>query len=357
MEAAAAWERAGEALVGACRAETGGRLPDYVVSHAGETAFPRSFQLLGEGGTLTFFGASSGYWFSFMGKPGSVAPQEMLRRAGLRAGEAVLVYYGVGDAAEMIDRVGLEMIEAARAGGARIVVAALTDGQREFVQSLGFGDSVRGVVSIAELRQREGDDFEWPEYMPRLPDARRETAAFKEAVRAFQERTLKPFGAAVGRVLRSGDNPRGAPDLILERVGHDTLGVSTSLVKPFTGRVVYAEAMQGRRFTFYAPQVWTRQRRILMPTATIAGTHLCNAYEVTRMNEMLAAGLLDATEPTVVPWQALPEAHQAMWENRHQGATYLCNHALPATGLRSRNELFDAWAASSFPPIPEARHE
>jgi acrylyl-CoA reductase (NADPH)/3-hydroxypropionyl-CoA dehydratase/3-hydroxypropionyl-CoA synthetase len=165
-------------------------------------------------------------------------------------------------------------------------------------------------------------------------------------VRAFQERTTKPFGAAVGRVLRSADNPRGAPDLIIERAGHDALGVSTSLVKPFTGRIVYAEEMRGRRFTFYAPQVWTRQRRILMPTATIAGTHLCNAFEVARMNEMLAAGLLDATEPTVVGWPELPEAHQAMWENRHQGATYVCNHALPALGLRSRDELFEAWAAS-----------
>ncbi len=44
--------------------------------------------------------------------------------------------------------------------------------------------------------------------------------------------------------------------------------------------------------------------------------------------------------------EALPQAHQAMWENRHQGATYVCNHALPALGLRSRRELFEAWAAA-----------
>jgi acrylyl-CoA reductase (NADPH)/3-hydroxypropionyl-CoA dehydratase/3-hydroxypropionyl-CoA synthetase len=35
-----------------------------------------------------------------------------------------------------------------------------------------------------------------------------------------------------------------------------------------------------------------------------------------------------------------------MWENRHTGATYVCNHALPAPGLRSRDELFQAWAAA-----------
>ncbi|MDE2356384.1 MAG: enoyl-CoA hydratase/isomerase family protein, partial [Alphaproteobacteria bacterium] len=343
---ARAWEAAGEVLRETCRAQTDGRLPHYVVSHAGETAFPRSFQLLETGGTLTFFGASSGYWFSFMGKAGAAAPREMLRRAQLRPGESVLIYYGVEDGAELIDAVGLEMIEAARAAGARIAVAAQTNGQREFVQSLGFGDSVRGVVTLEELRRRDGAEFDWPAFLPRMPDAKREGAAFKESVRAFQERTTKPFGAAIGKVLRSADNPRGAPDVILERAGHDALGVSTALVKPFTGRVVYAEDMSGRRFTFYAPQVWTRQRRILMPSATIAGTHLCNAYEVARMNEMLAAGLLDATEPTVVPWSDLPKAHQAMWDNRHQGATYVCNHALPALGLRSRRELFEAWAGA-----------
>jgi acrylyl-CoA reductase (NADPH)/3-hydroxypropionyl-CoA dehydratase/3-hydroxypropionyl-CoA synthetase len=133
--------------------------------------------------------------------------------------------------------------------------------------------------------------------------------------------------------------------VVLERAGHDALGVSTSLVQPFTGRVVYVEEMAGRRYSFYAPQVWTRQRRILMPTARILGTHLCNAYEVARMNRMIDAGQLEVTPPTVVDWTELPAAHQAMWDNRHVGATYVCNHALPAAGLRSRDELYEAWAA------------
>ncbi len=344
----AAWERKGAPLVEACQAQLGGRLADYVVSHAGETAFPRSFQLLASGGTLTFYGASSGYWFSFAGKPGASRPDEMFRRAELRAGESLLLYYGTDGAVE--DPVGLECLEAARTAGARIVVATTTDAQREFLQSLGFGESVRGVVSIEEITRREGQDFEWPRHLPRLPNAKRETVAFKEAVRAFQERTIKPFGGAVGKLLRSAENPRGAPDIVVERAGHDALGVSTSLVKPFTGRVVYIEDLSNRRFTFYAPQVWMRQRRILMPTATIAGTHLSNAAEVVRMNEMLAAGLLSVTDPTMVPWHQLPAAHQAMWDNRHAGATYVCNHALPAAGLRSKEELFEAWAARAREP-------
>ena len=341
----AAWVAAGEPLLDEYRALNDGSLADYVVSHAGETAFPRSFQLLAEGGILAFYGASSGYHFTFAGKAGTSDATTMLRRAKLRGGEAVLLFYGP-NSTDLLDAAGLEMIEAARAAKARTVVATTTDGQREFLQSLGFEDAVAGIVSLEDLARRQGDQFAWPAAMPRLTPARDDIETFRAQVRDYQEKTLKPFGAAVGKLLRSPDNPRGSPDLIIERAGQDTLGVSTALVKPFTGRIVYAEDMAGRRYSFYAPQVWTRQRRILMPTAEIRGTHLCNAYEVTRMNDMIAAGLLDVTPPTVVPWEGLPEAHQSMWENRHSGATYVVNHALPALGLRGRDALLEGWAAA-----------
>ena len=343
-EATRAWEAAGEPLLAAYRALNGGRLADCVVSHAGETAFARSFQLLAEGGALAFYGASSGYHFSFVGKAGHATPEAMLAQAQAQAGESMLLYYGI-DGPALRDATGLAMLEALRAMGARTVVACASDAQREFVQSLGFEDALAGVVSLEDVQRRAGLAFHWPRSMPRLPDARGDTEAFKQAVRDFQEKTLKPFGNAVGAALRSPDNPRGAPDLVIERAGHDALGVSTALVKPYTGRVVYFESLAHRRYSFYAPQVWTRQRRILMPTARILGTHLCNAFEVTRMNDRIAAGLLAVTEPTVVPWAQLPQAHQAMWDNAHAGATYLVNHALPALGLRGRDALLERWAA------------
>jgi acrylyl-CoA reductase (NADPH)/3-hydroxypropionyl-CoA dehydratase/3-hydroxypropionyl-CoA synthetase len=348
-EAAQAWEAAGAPLVAEYKRLNNGKLADYAVSHAGETSFPRSFQLLAEGGKLAFYGASSGYHLSFMGKPGASTAEAMLQKAGARGGEAILIFYGPNSTA-LADETGLEMIEAARGIGARTVVVTSTDGQREFILSLGFEDAVAGVVSLEGIKRREGANFDWPDTMPRLPVARADIEAFREAVRAFQDKTLKPFGSAVGKLLRSPDNPRGAPDIVLERAGQDTLGVTSALVKPFTGRIVYAEDMAGQRYNFYAPQVWTRQRRIIMPTAEILGTHLCNAYEVTRMNDMVAAGLLDVTEPTVVAWDGLPEAHQSMWDNRHSGATYIVNHALPTPGLRTRDELFEAWAAAQAAP-------
>ncbi len=351
------WEAAGHPLLDDFRAQNGGHLADYALSHAGEVSFPRSFQLLGEprGGfipTLAFYGASSGYHFTFLGKPGAASPSEMLNRANLRAGEAVMIYYGLDrdpthkhrSTYPLMDGAGLEAIEAARVSGARIVVVTYTDAQREFVLSLGFGAALKGVVSIEELKRRFGDEFEWPDTMPALPDPRTQLREFKEAVRQFNDLTFKPLGQAVGAYLRSADNPRGYPDLIIERAGHDALAVSAMLIKPFVGRIIYYEDLGMQRYSFFAPQIWMRQRRIYMPTANIWGTHLSNAYEIVKLNDEISAGLLEVTEPLLVDWTELPEAHQAMWENRHAGATYVVNHALPRAGLKTKDELYEAWA-------------
>jgi acrylyl-CoA reductase (NADPH)/3-hydroxypropionyl-CoA dehydratase/3-hydroxypropionyl-CoA synthetase len=350
----AEWAKAGESLLQDFREQNGHRLADYAVSHAGEHAFPRSFQLLGEPHdghipTHTFYGASSGYHFTFLGKPGAAEPTEMLRRANLRAGEAVLIYYGV-DGHSLVDEGGLEAIEATRAKGGRIVAVTYTDAQREFVLSLGFGAQLKGVVSVESLKRRFGDEFDWPKCMPSLPDGRSDLPGLKEAVRLYNDLTFKPLGQGVGEFLRTSDNPRGYPDLIVERAGHDALGVSAMVVKPFVGRIVYFENMDARRYSFFAPQIWMRQRKVFMPTANIWGTHLSNAYEIVRLNDEISAGLLEVTEPQLCEWRELPEAHQAMWENRHAGATYVVNHALPQAGLKSKEDLYEAWSALRASP-------
>jgi acrylyl-CoA reductase (NADPH)/3-hydroxypropionyl-CoA dehydratase/3-hydroxypropionyl-CoA synthetase len=33
-----------------------------------------------------------------------------------------------------------------------------------------------------------------------------------------------------------------------------------------------------------------------------------------------------------------------MWENRHAGASYVAIHGLPRLGLKTRDELYRAWA-------------
>lgn len=340
----AEWERAGDAFVSAAQEKLGGPI-DYAVSHAGETAFPRTFQLLGDGGVLAFYGASSGYRFTFMGKRGHSSPSEMFRKAGLRAGKTALIVYGPGASSDgIVDNVAIEAIEVACKMGCQVAVLVDTVSQREFVNSLGFGPRLQGVVSIEELAKRLGSDFIAPGPFPNMPDPNQDPVAFREAVREFSDKTLKPIGSAIAPALRNTLDKRGLPDVVFERPGRDGLSLASALVKPNTGHVVYSEDLSGQRFSFYAPQVWTRQRRILMPTAEIRGTHLNTSREFAEMQEQIACGILNVLPPIPVTMDELPEAHQAMWENKHKGANYVAIHALPRAGLKTKEELYRAWA-------------
>jgi acrylyl-CoA reductase (NADPH) / 3-hydroxypropionyl-CoA dehydratase / 3-hydroxypropionyl-CoA synthetase len=350
------WKEAGRPFVRNFRDHHDGRGAEYVVSHAGEQSFPRSFQLLNEGGKLTFWGASTGYHLTFLGKSGTSTPDEMFDRVDLRANDGVLVYYGTDTCPEdIVDETGLLAIEAARNRDARIVVVTYTDEQREFVESLGYGDAVVGSVSIEGLERRD-DDFEWPYTMPALPHPQQEPEAFKRTVQEYTDTAFKPIGKEIGQYLRNRNNPRGNPDVVFERAHHDTLGVSTMLVRPHTGCVVYSENLNDKRYSFYAPQVWMRQRTVHMPTAEILGTHLSNAYEVEQMNAAIDSGSLELTEPELVDWDDLPSVHQLMWDNEHDTETYVANHALPLQGLHSKTELYQAWGQTDVDEMVEARN-
>ncbi|WP_019529298.1 AMP-binding protein [Dasania marina] len=343
----AEWQQQGEGFLQAVRAANDGELCTHGLSHAGETAFPRSFQALGENGVMTYFGASSGYHMTFIGKPGSSSATDMLRKAKARPGQATVIFYGSRTGQR--DNEALAAIEAGRASSLRIVVVTDTDAERDFVMSLGFGDAVLGAVSLTEIRRRE-PEFDWPDTMGDLPNP--ESPEFKECVRLMNENTLKPIGKAVGKLLRSEDNPRGQPDIIIERAHTDSLFATTMMVKPHTGIVIYAGDMGGKRYSFYAPQVWMRQRSVLMPTASIVGTHLCNAAEILGLNQMIDAGAVQVPEPYLGEWDEMENLHQAMWENRLPEVTNgavktVINHALPMHGLKSMDELLAAWAEQS----------
>ena len=67
------------------------------------------------------------------------------------------------------------------------------------------------------------------------------------------------------------------------------------------------------------------------------------------MQEQIASGLLAVLPPTPVTMEELPEAHQAMWENRHQGANYVAVHALPREGLKTKDELYyEAYESTDY---------
>ncbi|HUF90886.1 MAG TPA: zinc-binding dehydrogenase, partial [Candidatus Limnocylindria bacterium] len=212
-----AWVAAGRRLLEAVRERNSGALIDVVVSSVGRDLVARMVDLLAPGGRYVFYGATSGYTMTFLGKPGSARAGDMYRRAGLRPHAAVLVYYGGGGGAE--DQAGTDAISAAVHAGARVVAVTRDDEQAAHVKGV---LRAHGAVSLQTLARTAG--FQWPEIMP-------DYDADPEGYRVYQEHTLKPFGQAVGRLLATPDNPRGNPDVVVERAGQDTLGVSTFLAR------------------------------------------------------------------------------------------------------------------------------
>ncbi|HEU5194602.1 MAG TPA: zinc-binding dehydrogenase [Methylomirabilota bacterium] len=101
----AAWRAAGAKLLETVRAANDGALIDVVVSSVGRDLFGRMIELLAPGGRLVFYGATSGYTLAFLGKPGAAPAAEMLRRAGLRPAQGVLIFRGEGDDAAGDDAV------------------------------------------------------------------------------------------------------------------------------------------------------------------------------------------------------------------------------------------------------------
>jgi enoyl-CoA hydratase/carnithine racemase/NADPH:quinone reductase-like Zn-dependent oxidoreductase len=323
------WRDAGERLTALVRERNDGALIDVVVSSVGRELVPRMVDLLGPGGRLVFYGATSGYTLTFLGKPGAADSGEMFRRAGLRPGHGVLVYHRGAD-----DAVAAEAITAAAAAGARVVVATRDDVSAARVRGV---RGVHGVVSLETLRRSPA--FEWPDTMP---DYDREPERFRE----YQDRTLKPFGQAVGRLLATRDNPRGHPDVIVERAGQDTLGVSAFIARPHTGRIVYLESTESERLSFYAPNVWMHQKQVLFPSFAILGSHLSNAHQADQVVRLIDEGALAVHAPSVHEWDDLAEAHQAIAENRHAGTLAVRVGATPALdGARTAREVYEAWGS------------
>jgi enoyl-CoA hydratase/carnithine racemase len=291
-----------------------------------------------------FYGATSGYTLAFLGKAGTISARGMLGRADLRPHEGALVYHGAsvsgsarasGDSGvDGPDAVGDDAIEAALRAGARVVAVTRSDAEATQVQAR---FPLRGAVSLETLARSPG--FRWPDTMPDYDvDA--------DGYREYQDFTLKPFGQAVGRLLATADNPRGYPDLVVERAGQDTLGVSTFIARPHGGRVVYLEDGERRRFSFYAPNVWMHQKRILFPSFAILGSHLSNAHQAAEVVQLIDGGALGVHAPAVHPWEELAEANQAIHENRHTGTLTIRVGATAALdGARSAREVYEAWGS------------
>ena len=122
--------------------------------------------------------------------------------------------------------------------------------------------------------------------------------------------------------------------------------MSAFLARPFTGAVVYAESTEGERLSFYAPNVWMHQKRVLFPTFSILGSHLSNAHQADEVSRLVDAGVLSVHPPAVCPWEELADANQAIHENRHAGTITVRVGATPALdAARTARQVYEAWGS------------
>jgi len=302
-----AWEAAGKPWVEAMTNDDGLK-PNKLVDFSGRPMFARIVQAAADGADITFYGAFLGYNQTFIGKDVDSTPEEAFDKADVVLGESVLIYYGMdGDN----DSNGLEAIDEAISRGARIAVAARTKAQATFLESK-YGNKLVGIITVEDL---EGSgSFKWPTQVPDF-DVIEDRDERDRTRSRFEEKTLKVFGKAVRDII-------GDPDVVVERASQNTLGMSSFIVKKFTGRVVYFENMKGRRYNFYAPTVWMNQRKILTPGFNIISTHLGNPAQAVKLIRDLSNGILEPAQVEILPTaDGLPAGYEAQHEGTRVGTT------------------------------------
>ena len=67
-----------------------------------------------------------------------------------------------------------------------------------------------------------------------------------------------------------------------------------------------------------------RQKRII-------GSHFCNAFQASEVNELVSPGLVNPVVGTTLPFEGVPEAHESMRSNKHLGKI-VCVVARARTG-------------------------
>jgi crotonyl-CoA carboxylase/reductase len=201
----------------------------------------------------------------------------------VRRGDVVLVWGGAGGLGSMA-------IQLAREAGAFPIAVISGDEKREHCTRLG---------AVGCIDRRRFDHWGVP---PRVSDPR--YGAWLEQARAF--------GAAIWDVLGERKSPR----IVVEHPGESTFATSAFCCAS-GGMVVTCAGTTGYTAAFDLRHVWMRGKRL-------QGSHFANDAECAALNRLVAEGRVEPCLGARYTFAELPEAHQAMFDNRHPAGNMAC---------------------------------
>ncbi|WP_394833369.1 crotonyl-CoA carboxylase/reductase [Pendulispora rubella] len=235
----------------------------------------------------------------------------LVHRAKVRPGEDVLVWGASGG-------LGIFALQIVKLLGANAIAVVSSKKKGELAMKMG----AVGVI--------DRTDFPGLAYHPNETSEQAKTRA----------EMTKRFGRAIWDVL----GRKKSPDVIFEHVGQETFPTSVFLAGRM-GRIVICGATTGYQLSFDVRHLWMRQKMIV-------GSHFANAGECEQANMLVHRGKLRPLLTELFEYDAIPEAHQRMMENRHAG-TLACLVGAARAGLRTLEDV----RTIATPPQREIRDD
>jgi len=200
----------------------------------------------------------------------------LIDRCGLQAGQKVLIWGAAGG-------LGVFATQLCRLTGAECVGVVSSAEKGELVMQLG----AKGWI----------DRCEFPDLECRVGETPEEKQRRLVAAKAFAKRAKAILGEA--------------PHIVFEHVGRATFPTSVFVCRPF-GKIVICGATSGFDLDFDVRHLWMRQKEIV-------GSHFANAWQCGRANALIESGQIHPVLWRTLPFDEMGDAHQLMYEGRHQG--------------------------------------
>jgi crotonyl-CoA carboxylase/reductase len=207
---------------------------------------------------------------------------------------------------------GVFAVQLIAASGANAIGVISDESKRDYVMGLG----AKGVINRK--------DFDCWGQMPKVNSPEYNTWV----------KSARGFGKAIWEITGKGVDV----DMVFEHPGESTFPVSCLVVKR-GGMVVFCAGTTGFNITFDARYVWMRQKRI-------QGSHFAHLKQAAAANKFVIDRRVDPCMSEVFAFKDIPAAHTKMWKNQHAPGNMAVLVNAPRAGLRTVEDVVEAYAAS-----------